>query len=152
MDINQREFSTKIKPLPTQEMLDILDLIVSEEIVTTEKSHPIDLWTINVIHYATAITLLQKENKLREIKTRINKKEKQGWQIRMENRIVALRRKISYANALMECYKNQKYSRHQREIKRRTEKQYGGITKSKLEFISTQLKQELKVESHKLKN
>ena len=52
----------------------------------------------------------------------------------------------------MECYKNQKYTRHQREIKRRIEKQYGGITKSKLEFISTQLKQELKVESHKLKN
>ena len=152
MDINQREFSTKIKPPPTQEMLDILDLIVSEEIVTIEKSHPIDLWTINVIHYATAITLLEKENKLREIKTRISKKEKQGWQIRMENRIVALRRKISYVNVLMECYKNQKYTRHQREIRRRIEKQYGGITKSKLELISTQLKQELKVESHKLKN
>ena len=72
--------------------------------------------------------------------------------IRMENRIVALRRKISYVNVLMECYKNQKYTRHQREIKCRIEKQYGGITKSKLEFISTQLKQELKVESHKLKN
>ena len=37
MDINQREFSTKIKPQPTQEMLDILDLIVSEEIVIIEK-------------------------------------------------------------------------------------------------------------------
>ena len=68
----------KIKPPPIQEMLDILDLIVSEEIVTIEKSHPIDLWTINVIHYATAITLLEKENKLREIKTRISKKEKTG--------------------------------------------------------------------------
>ena len=85
MDINQQEFSTKIKPLPTQEFLNILDLIVSEEVVTIEKSHPIDLWTINVIHYATAITSLEKENKLREIKTRISKKEKQGWQIRMEN-------------------------------------------------------------------
>ena len=52
MDINQREFSAKIKPPPNQEMLDILDLIVSEEIVTIEKSHPIDLWTINVIHDA----------------------------------------------------------------------------------------------------
>ena len=34
-----------------------------------------------------------------------------------------------YVNVLMECYKNQKYTRHQREIKRRIEKQYGGITK-----------------------
>ena len=60
MDIKQQEFSTKIKPPLTQEKLDILDLIVSEEIVTIEESHPIDLWTINVIHYATAITLLEK--------------------------------------------------------------------------------------------
>ena len=80
----------------------------------TEKAGPD---RVNVIHYATVITLLEKENKLREIKTRISKKEKQGWQIRMENRIVALRWKISYVIVLMECYKNQKYTRHQRDIK-----------------------------------
>ena len=98
------------------------------------------------------VTLLEKEGKLREVKTRINKKKKQGWQIRLESRIAAIRQKLSYIHVLMQCSRNQKYTTHQREIKRRIEKQYGKTNITKLLYISTQLKQELKIERHRLKN
>ena len=98
------------------------------------------------------VTLLEKEGKLREVKTRINKKEKQGCQIRLESRIAAIRRKLSYIHVLMQCSRDQKYTTHQREIKRKIEKQYGKTNTMKLLYISTQLKQELKIECHKLKN
>ena len=73
----------------------IMDEIISEEIVNIEKNYEIDLWTINVIYYTTAVTVLQKEAKLRKNGRKQKQKEKPGWQIRLESRIQAIRRKLS---------------------------------------------------------
>ena len=43
------------------DLLKIMDEIISEAIVNIEKNYEIDLWTINVIYYTTAVTVLQKE-------------------------------------------------------------------------------------------
>ena len=91
MDIREREFSTKTNSPPLQDLVDILDQIVLEEIDIIQENNQVDLWTINVTHYVTAVTLLEKEGKLREVNTRINKKEKQGWQIRSESHIATIR-------------------------------------------------------------
>ena len=129
-----------------------MDEIISEEIVNIEKNYEIDLWTINVIYYTTAVTVLQKEGKLRKHGRKQKQKEKSGWQIRLESHIQAIRRKLSYTHVLIECHKSKKYTKHQRNIKYKMEKQYGMITTDKLKYLKANLKQELKVESLKLRN
>ena len=61
----------------------VVDIIVSEEIEKIEQQHNMNLWTLNVIYYTTAITFLEHEGELREIKKRIQTREKPGWQIRI---------------------------------------------------------------------
>ena len=103
MDIEHREFSTKVTPPPVQKSLDILNKIVEEEIMRLEKEHQLDLWTINVIYYTSAVSILQKEGKLKEEKGNKQPKGKPGWQIRHESRIQAIRRKLSYTTVLQQC-------------------------------------------------
>ena len=52
-----------------------MDEIISEEIVNIEKNYEINLWTINVIYYTTAVTVLQKEGKLRKHERKQKQKE-----------------------------------------------------------------------------
>ena len=57
-----------------------MDEIVNEELNNIEEEYEIDMWIINVIYYTTAITVLEKEGRLREIKRVVKNKEKPGWQ------------------------------------------------------------------------
>ena len=98
------------------------------------------------------MTVLQKEGKLRKNGRKQKQKEKHGWQIRLESRIQAIRRKLSYTHVFIECHKSKKYTKHQRNIKNKMEKQYGMITTDRLKYLKANLKQELKVESLKLRN
>ena len=128
-----------------------MDEIVEERMAEILERHGNNLWTLNVIYYTTAITLIEKEGKLREVKKRSGNEVKAGWEIRIESRIEAIRRKLSYMYVLTECNKNQRHTKNQKNIRRRIEKQYGKTTTSKLEQIQNHLKQELKVESQKLR-
>ena len=109
------------------------------------------MWTLNVIYYTTAVSVLEKEGRLREIKRNVKANERPGWQIRLESRIGALRRKISHTYVLIECNRTKAYSKHQKEIKRKFEKQYGKATINNLNATIAKLKQNLTVESEKLK-
>ena len=110
-------------PTPEGGYIEIANEIVNEKLNNIEKEYEIDMWIINVIHYTTAVTILEKEEKLREIKRAARSKEKPGWQIRMESRIAALTKKISYSYVLLDCVEKENYTRHQKAIKRRFEKQ-----------------------------
>ena len=122
MDIEHREFTTKVTPPATQKNLDILNKIIEEAIMRLEKKHQLDLWTINVIYYTSAVSILQKEGKLKEEKGNKQPKGKPGWQIRHESRIQAIRRKLSYTAVLQQCQRENKYTKHQRNIKQKMEK------------------------------
>ena len=108
------------------------------------------MWTLNVIYYTTAVSVLEKEGRLREIKSSVKVNERPCWQIRLESRIGALRRKILHTYVLIECNRMKAYSKHQKEIKRKFEKQYGKATINNLNATITKLKQNLTVESEKL--
>ena len=60
--------------------------------------------------------------------------------------------KLSYTTVLIKCNEKQQFTKHQRNIKYRMEKQYGKVSTHKLQQIQLHLKQELRVESQKLKN
>ena len=152
IDVEEREYRTTINNQPLETLLRVMDIIVSEEIEEIEQQYNMNLWTLNVIYYTTAITLLEHEGKLREMKRRTQTREKPGWQIRIESRIEAIRKKLSYTYVLIECHKKQHFTKHQRNIKYRMEKQYGKITTGKLKHIQIQLKQDLKIECQKLRD
>ena len=105
-----------------------------------------NLCTINVIYYTAAVTILEKEGKLRKTK------QGPGRHIRLESRNQAIRKKLSYIHVLTDCKKSRKYTKHQKNIKYRMEKQYGRITTQKLQYLNAQLKKELKVEIMELRN
>ena len=68
----------------------------------------VDLWTLNVIHYVTAISVLELNGNLREeIKNR-KPRSKSVWKIRLESRIDVIRRKLSNVDVITECKKKQK--------------------------------------------
>ena len=125
-DLSIYIFAISLTYVPTPEggYIEIVNEIVNEEFNNIEKEYEIDMWIINVIYYTIAVTILEKEEKLREIKRMARSKEKPGWQVRMESRIAALRRKISYSYVLLDCVEKENYTRHQKAIKRRFEKQY----------------------------
>ena len=81
----------------------------------------------------------------------MKKKEKPGWQVRMESRIEAIRKKMSHAYVLLECTNTNNYTKHQKTVKRRIEKHHGRATKSNLNRLLVELKQDLRVESEKLR-
>ena len=99
----------------------------------------------------STVTILEQENRLRQINGRAKRSEKPGWKIRIESRIEAIRKKLSHTYTLLQCLKTNKYTKHQLTIKRRMAKQYGRCTTNKLKDIQVDLKQDLKVESIKLK-
>ena len=140
-----------MKPAPEKVHLEILDQIVAEEIKDIEEEQEINLWTLNVIYYTTAVTLMENEGKSRLEKRKQKVKEKPGWKIRLEISIEAIRRKISYTYVLIECNRTQKLTSHQKTIKRIMEKQYGKTSTENLKCVRTMLKQHLKVQSEKLK-
>ena len=104
-----REYNVNLKPTPEPRHIQIVNEIVNEELNNIEKEYEIDMWIMNVIYYTTAVTILEKEERLREIKRVARSKEKPGWQIRMESRIATLRRKISYSYVLLDCRKRELY-------------------------------------------
>ena len=106
-DISMREYSTRTKPLPDQKLLQILDQIIAEEMNNIKTSYGMDYWIMNVIYYSTAVTILEKEGRLREDKRRPKANEKPGWKIRLETRIQAIRRKLSHTYVLQECLDTQ---------------------------------------------
>ena len=55
-----------MKAAPEKVHLEILDQIVAEEIKNIEEEQEINLWTLNVIYYTIAVTLMENEGKTEE--------------------------------------------------------------------------------------
>ena len=95
------------------------------------------------MHYVTAVTVISWKGKLREKSSR-KEQSKPGWLIQMENRIVAIRKKLSYIDCVLKCKGTNKFSKHQRDIEKKLKYWYGNTRRNTLLFRKTQLKQSLK--------
>ena len=147
-NINMREYNVNLKSTPEAKYIEFTNEIVKEEIPIIEQEYEIDMWMLNVIYHTTAVTVLRKKGRLKENIRTVKKKEKPGWQIRMESRIEAIRKKISHVYVLLECTNTNNYTKRQKTIKRRME----NITaKSNLDQLLVELKQDLRVESEMLR-
>ena len=120
--------------------------VVEEETIRIREQYELDLRTLNVIYYTSAVSILEKDGKLREQKTNKQPNGKPGWQIRHETWIEAIRRKLSYTTVLEQSRRQNKYTKHQKVIKKKMEKWYGKMTAGKIGETQSRLKQELRVE------
>ena len=111
-----------------------------EEII--EKDKNVTLWKINVMQYTTAVTLLARHGKLRQKKNDRPKKKTPGWISNFENKINAIRRKLSHVTLILN-YKG-KLTRKQQNIKRKLKRMYGSVKTRRMEEIKAQLTHELK--------
>ena len=89
MQLTEREYKTIVKPTPWKNKLQLFHQVISEEISRIQEIYETNLWTLNVIYYATAVTVMEIEGNLREEKKRRLEKTKPGWQIKIESRIEA---------------------------------------------------------------
>ena len=86
-----------------------------------------------MIHYTVAVTVLQQEGKLKETKNVSQHTQKPGWQIQLEQRIEAIRRRIAYIDVILKCKKEDKYTKHQRIIEQRLRRWYRKTSMKNLE-------------------
>ena len=97
-----------------------------DEVILTEGEN-INLWKINLMQYTTAITLLARHGRLREKKNVRTKRKTPGWILNIENRINAIRRKISHVTLILKCVDVNNMTRKQYNIRRKLKRMYGSF-------------------------
>ena len=112
-----------------------------------------DLWNVNVIQYCAVLTVLDKNDSLKEENTKADKQTKPRWLDFHEQKMNNIRRKISYISVLMQCQNsNTPLTKHQNSIKAKLMKWYRNTKYLTLMAKLAQLKHELKVTSEFLRN
>ena len=81
MQLTEREYKTIVKPTPWKNKIQLFDQVISEEISRIQEIYETDLWTLNVMYYATAVTVMEIEGNLREEKKRRPEKQNQAGKL-----------------------------------------------------------------------
>ena len=147
IEITNRNFWTK-----KDRRIDDLEILaangIMNEVILTEGEN-INLRKINVMQYTTVVTLLATQGRLREKKNVRTKKKTPGWILNIENRINAIRRKLSHVTLILKCVDVNNMTRKQSNIRRKLKRMYGSVRASRLEEVEANLEHELAVESKK---
>ena len=151
-DIKERTYQTRIDRTINANNLAAMNKVLGEQLaVISDNDNGLSLWDLDVAYYAAAITLLQREGKLKEVKRMRRKMEKPGWQINLEQHIESTGRRLSFIDLILKCKQQGKYTSHQRKIESKLKKWYRKTTKENLTRVRTMLKQDLKSFSEKLR-
>ena len=112
-----------------------------------------DLWNVNVIQYCAVLTVLDKNNSLKEKNTKADKQIKPRWLEFHEQKINNIKRKISYISVILQCQNsNTPLTKHQKSINAKLVKWYRNTKHSTLMVKLSELKHELKATSQFLRN
>ena len=131
MSVSDRKFQTKFHiGLSTGEW-EVVNRIVDRKVLELQENGGVSLWDINIMHYATAITVISWKGKLRE-KSNRQEQSKPGWLIQMESRIGAIRNKLSYIDCVSKCKDTNTFSKHQRDIEKKLKHWYGSTRRNTL--------------------
>ena len=122
VNIRAREYETRMDRKILEEEWSIANQIIEQNLTEIGKEQEISIWQIDVALYVTAITLLGRHRK----------PSKPGWQVNFENRVSATRRKLSQVAVVIKCLKENRFTNHQRELKRKLTKRYGNLTMNNL--------------------
>ena len=150
IEIEDRLYLTK-----KDRRIEDIELLAANKIIdeTIEREGKnINLWKRNVMQYVTAITLLAKHGKLREKKVIYKEKKTDGWILNNENKINAIRRKLSHVNLILNNKDPKELTPRQHHIKRRLKKMYGSSKRTRLIEVQARLKHDLRVQCSILRN
>ena len=128
----------------------LINNIVEQKIKELELNGKISMWHINVVHYATAVTVISWKGNLRE-HTQRKKPSKPGWLLQAETRIAAMRRKLSFIDCILKCKENNQFSRHQLKIDRKLKHWHGKTKIGTLLYRKNEFLHDLKVETEKMR-
>ena len=150
-NISERKYQAKVDRKVNQKFLNTVDRIVDEKLKDMYDKDGVSLWDLNAIYYTSAVTILETNGKLREIRSMERRNSKPGWQIQLEQHIDSLRRRVSFTDVILKCKEQQRYTTHQRNIEHKLKKWYGKMTKENLKRVRILLKQDLTAECEKLR-
>ena len=149
MDLENREFTTRISRNLSNLQWTITNEIVDKHLKDISEVREVNLWDLNVCYYVSAVTLLDCNGLLnwKEIKRR----EKPGWLIQAESKIDAIRKHLSRIDVVLKCKEKKQFTKRQINIERQVRKRFGRTTKEDLEESKMKLKQSLKCETEKMR-
>ena len=148
LELIDRNFSTKVNCKIDPKSIDTLNEVIFEFQNTLSR---LSFWELNVVHYASAIILIQRHGKLNERKPVI-KPVKRGWETELGNQINAIRRKMSHVTLIMNFPSDHILNKKQKAIAVKVKKYCGNLEHDSLISKLTLLNHELKVRNTKLKD
>ena len=144
--LRERNYDIPVYDNITNDEWNAINYVIDTFLETRET---VDLWTINVTHYAAAMAMLELHNKLPSPSTNTKKNSKKktfNWMSSYQEHINKIRRKISYIEVILNCRKkNLELTSRQATIQKKLRKQYGSTRTETLDGKLTVLKHELKV-------
>ena len=136
--IENREYLTKKDRNIEEQEIQASNIIMEEQII--EEGDNISLRKINDMHYVTAIILLKRHGKLRTRTTTRKERKTPIWITNIQNKISAIRRKISHLHVVLQCKKEQKFSQKQNKIRDKIKGTCGNCKRRTVEEVLTKLK------------
>ena len=97
------------------------------------------------------ITIPEQQGKLKENRSFDQRNNKPEWQVQLEQKIEAIRKRLAFIDVILKCKQEGKFTKHQQTIEQKLKKWYRKITRENLENIRAELKHELRACTSKLK-
>ena len=148
--LDEREYETRVNRTIKRDTMKNINFIVGQHLKQASHDTGISFWDLNVSYYSAAVTVLQQEGLLKEIKN-ANRNVKPGWQMQLEQQISSYRRQLAFVDLILYCKKEGKYTKDQCNIEHKLKKWYGRMSVENLIRIRTELKQKLAVAAEKLR-
>ena len=118
--------------------------------ITDEKS--LTYWEINCIQYAAAITLIERNGKLKHILNTNRNDKKRRWITEAENQINRIRQKISYITLMLDLHDKINLTNKQKYISNKVRKICGNLRETSLQSKLASFKHDLRICNTKLKD
>ena len=151
LPLQDRPYVTKVRKKPNEEILRAADYLAEKHLAhVLLEAGSVELRDLNATLYVAAVTVQMAIKDIR-LKNRTKSTKKIGWIANLEHHIESLRRKISHIAVIIQCKMENNYTRHQKQLQLKLEKQFGNTKLKTLHSRLLQSKQDLKASSEKLR-
>ena len=148
VELQDREYSTRCDFRLDQIVMEKFNAIIKDY---KQSLSELTFWDVNVICYASAVTLIEKYGKLRECKAGgRNVDSKRPWELQLTHQINSIRRKISHIGLTQDCLMKNSFTKKQRSVSKVVKKLCGSLQKESLSSKLALLKHDLLVCNTKL--
>ena len=149
IELSQREYLTKTNNIFNNEPITQMNSIIGNFITDKES---LTYWEINCIQYAAAITLIERNGKLKHILNTNRNDKKRRWITEAENQINRIRQKISYITLMLDLHDKSNLTNKQKNISNKVRKICENLRETSLQSKLASFKHDLRICNTKLKD